>query len=87
MLSLEEAVRKASYMPAQRLGLKDRGVLRPGAYADIVLFDLDRIDERSTFLDPVQPPEGIAHVIVNGQVAAEGTRHTGAKAGRVLRRR
>jgi N-acyl-D-amino-acid deacylase len=86
-LSLEEAIRKATYVPAQAvLGLKDRGVIRDGAHADIVLFDFERIRERDDFLEPARPPEGIEHVLVNGQVVYEGMAHTGARPGKVLRR-
>ncbi len=85
VLSLEEAVRKATYLPAQRFGLKDRGVLSPGAYADIVVFDFEKIKMKGDFLDPAQPPEGILYVLVNGKVVYKEKAHTGLRPGKVLR--
>jgi N-acyl-D-amino-acid deacylase len=96
VLRLEEAIRKMTSFPAQRLGLLDRGVLRPGAWADVVVFDLERIRDRATNLYPhTYPfenyphryPEGIDYVFVNGILVVEGEQHTGALPGRVLRRR
>ena len=71
-------------MPAQRLGLSDRGVLRVGAVADVVVFDANTVKDRSTFTEPHQYPAGIETVIVNGRVAVRGGQPTGVKAGRVL---
>ena len=86
VLSLEAAIQKATSLPAQEvLGLADRGVLREGAYADIVLFDLEALREGEDFLQPAQPPEGIEHVLVNGTVVYEDRAHTGRRPGRVLR--
>jgi N-acyl-D-aspartate/D-glutamate deacylase len=87
VLPLEEAIRKATALPAQRIGLADRGTLHPGAFADIVLFDPARIRECGDFEEPVRAPEGIAHVIVNGRVVTEGKKHLGVAAGKVLRKR
>jgi N-acyl-D-amino-acid deacylase len=96
VLTLEEAIRKMTSFPAQRFGLMDRGVLRPGAWADLVVFDLARIRDRATNLYPhAYPfenyphryPEGIDYVFVNGVLVVEGERHTGALPGRVLRHR
>lgn len=86
VLSLEEAVRKMTGLPAARLGLSDRGRIKEGAFADLVVFDPDRIADRATFADPHQFPTGIDLVLVNGVVAAEGGRQTEALAGKVLRR-
>jgi N-acyl-D-aspartate/D-glutamate deacylase len=86
LLTLEDAVRKMTSLNASKLGLRDRGVLRAGAFADVVVFDPARVVDRATYLDPFQYPEGIDHVIVNGQRVIDGGRHTGARAGRVLRR-
>jgi N-acyl-D-aspartate/D-glutamate deacylase len=87
VLSLEEAIRKATSVPAQDvLSLTDRGVLREGAYADIVVLDLENLQEGQDFLNPTQPPSGIQHVLVNGSVVYEGMAHTGAKPGQMLRR-
>ena len=85
VLSLEEGIRKATYAPAQRMGLKDRGMIATGAYADIVVFDYETIGERGTWLDPLHGSEGIKHVLVNGQVVHENKEHTGAKPGKVIR--
>lgn len=87
VLGLEEAVRKMSAFPAQRLGLHDRGVLAPGLAADMVLLDLDRVRDRATFADPGAAPEGIDCVVVNGVVCMEGGQPTGASPGAVLRSR
>jgi N-acyl-D-amino-acid deacylase len=96
VLTLEEAVRKMTSFPAQRFGFMDRGVLRPGAWADIVVFDLERIRDRATSLYPhTYPfenyphryPEGIDYVFVNGVLVIESERHTGALPGQVLRHR
>jgi len=87
ILSLEKAIKKATYLPAQEvLGLKDRGVLREGAYADVVILDPDEIAEKGDFLEPAQPPEGIKYVLVNGTIVREKGRHTGQRPGKVLRR-
>lgn len=96
VLTLEEAIRKMTSFPAQRLGLMDRGVLRPGAWADIVVFDLERLHDRATNLYPhTYPfenyphryPEGIDYVFVNGVLVVEKAQHTGALPGQVLRHR
>lgn len=86
VLTLEQAVHKMTGMVAGKLGLKDRGVIRPGAHADLVLFDPDRIEDRSSYADPKQSPRGIAHVFVNGAWTVKNGKHTGARAGRVLAR-
>ena len=94
LLSLQEAIRKMTSFPAQRLGLRDRGVLREGAWADIVVFDLERLHDRATNLYPHtypfenyphQYPEGIDYVFVNGVMVVGGEGHTGALPGCVLR--
>lgn len=85
LFSLEEAVRKFSALPAQRLGLTDRGVLREGLWADIVVFDPDTIRDVATFEDPNRLSEGMRWVLVNGvPVIADGAM-TGATPGKVLR--
>jgi len=86
-LSLEEAIQKASSVPAGVFGLQDRGLVKEGAYADLVVFDLARIAAANDFLEPARPPQGIEHVLVNGSVVYENQAHTGAKPGQVLRRR
>ncbi len=85
LLRLEEAVRKMTAIPAQRLGLPDRGIIRDGMKADLVVFDPERVAARATFEQPKQYPEGIDYVIVNGQVVIDQAVHTGALPGRALR--
>jgi N-acyl-D-amino-acid deacylase len=85
-LSLPDAIRKMTSFPAQRLGLPDRGLLRDGFKADIVVFDAGRVKAPATRTEPKQFPIGIEHVVVNGKVVVDGGRHTGALAGRALRR-
>jgi len=85
ILGLGEAIRKMTRLPARRLGLEDRGIIRTGACADLVLFDPERIADRATYDDPLQPPVGIKGVWVNGRLAARDGELTGALAGRVLR--
>ena len=87
LLTLEEAVRKMTAFPAARLGLADRGLLRPGLMADIAVFDPATIEDRSTFADPHHYAVGMRHVLVNGQVTVSQGAHTGVRAGRVLRAR
>ena len=84
IITLEDAVRKMSSFPAQRIGLADRGVLREGMKADIAVFDAATVRDTATFERPHQYAEGIAFVIVNGQVAFEGGQMTAARPGRVL---
>jgi len=86
VLTLEEAVRKMSGFPAARVGLMDRGIVRPGMKADLVVFDAATIVDKATFEKPHQYAEGVSAVLVNGQVALENGRATGARAGRTLRR-
>ena len=86
LLSLEEAVRRMTSAPAARLGLRDRGVLRDGAMADVVVFDPATIRSNATFDEPCQFPDGIDQVIVNGTVVVDEGVHTGATPGRALRR-
>lgn len=83
-LTLEEAVRKMSGATAQRLGLRDRGLLREGLIADIVVFDPVRVRDHATFSEPHQYAEGIEYVLVNGTLVVDGGKHTGARPGRVL---
>lgn len=84
--SLEEAVRKMTSLSAQRLGLTDRGVLQPGAYADLVVFDPATIIDRATYEHPKAFPTGIRHVFVNGVPAVWDGVETGQLAGRAVRR-
>ena len=87
VLSLEEAIRKATSLPAQQvLKLADRGLIREGAYADLVVFDYERLRETTDYLNPNQPPEGIRLVTVNGVAVRDDASHTGAMPGEILRR-
>jgi len=86
-ISLEEAVRKMSSFPAQRLGLQDRGLLRPGMRADIAVFDPARVRDAATFERPHQYAEGISSVIVNGIVVFERGAMTPSRPGKVLYKR
>jgi N-acyl-D-aspartate/D-glutamate deacylase len=74
-------------LPARRVGLFDRGLLRPGMFADITVFDPDRIRDRATYEEPTRYSEGIDYVIVNGKVVLDGGAMTSARPGRFLRRR
>jgi N-acyl-D-amino-acid deacylase len=85
VLRLEDAIRKMTSFTAQTHGLMDRGVLRPGLAADITIFDPERIEDTATFENPIQYPKGIEYVIVNGKVSVESGKHTGERAGRILR--
>ncbi|MEX2172758.1 MAG: D-aminoacylase [Pirellulaceae bacterium] len=85
LLTLEEAVRKMTSLNAAKLGLADRGLLRPGMFADLVLFDAERVIDKATYTEPFAYNEGIELVIVNGQVVLDRGQHTGAMPGRVLR--
>jgi N-acyl-D-aspartate/D-glutamate deacylase len=86
LLRLEDAVRKMTSLNAAKLGIRDRGQLRPGAFADITLFDAGRVIDRSTYTQPFHYSLGIEYVIVNGEVVLARGKHTGARPGRVLRR-
>jgi dihydroorotase/N-acyl-D-amino-acid deacylase len=86
LLTLEEAIRKMTALPADRLGLADRGRIAPGAAADLVILDPDTVADRATFENPHQYPVGIDWVIVNGRVAVEEGVYLDVRPGRVLRR-
>jgi N-acyl-D-amino-acid deacylase len=86
LFSLETAVHKLTGMPSARLGLNDRGVIKTGMWADLVLFDFDKIKDSPTYAKPNVACEGIYQVYVNGVLTAENGKHTGALAGKVLRK-
>lgn len=86
VLGLEEAVHKMTGLSAAHVGLPDRGVIRPGAFADLVLFDPAEVADQATFEDPRRPSVGVAGVWVNGVRVWDGSAHTGARPGRALRR-
>ncbi|MFQ5934247.1 MAG: amidohydrolase family protein [Dehalococcoidia bacterium] len=85
LLTLEEAVRKMTSLAATTMGLSNKGVIRDGADADLVIFNADTIRDRSTFEDPKQYPEGIEYVLVNGEMVVDKGQYTGNIAGRVMR--
>jgi N-acyl-D-amino-acid deacylase len=87
VLSLEEAVRKMTSAPAERLRLKNKGRIAENADADITIFNLDTIIDHATYENPRQFPTGIEWVIVNGTVAVEKGKHTGARPGQTLKTR
>lgn len=84
LIMLEEAVRRMTSLAAQRFQLKDRGLLRAGYAADIVVFDPQRVIDTATYANPHQFPRGIGHVVVNGQVVVDNGRHTGVRSGVAL---
>jgi N-acyl-D-amino-acid deacylase len=84
VLTLEEAIRKMSGLSAEYLGLRDRGVLREGAAADVVVFDPSRVQDHSTWEDPAPFATGMSYVLVNGVLAVDAGQRTGALAGRFL---
>jgi N-acyl-D-amino-acid deacylase len=86
VLTLEEAVKRMTSLPANRLGLHDRGLIAPGLAADLVVFDPERITDRATFTDPLQYSEGVDYLFVNGELVIDGEELTDALPGQVLRR-
>ena len=86
VLTLEQAIRKMTSLPAQRLGFLDRGLVRPGMAADLVCFDPETVRDTATYEDPRQLPLGIPYVVVNGRLVVDDGRHTGDLPGRALRR-
>ena len=84
MLTLEQMVQRMTENPARRFGLSGRGRIERGAFADIVVFDAERINDNATYEDPCQFPTGIPYVLVNGQVAVDSERCTGVLAGQAV---
>ena len=85
VLSWEQAIRKFTSLPAQRIGFGDRGLLRPGMAADVVCFDPETVRDTATYEEPRSFPDGIPYVLVNGRFAVDDGRHTGDLPGRALR--
>jgi N-acyl-D-amino-acid deacylase len=85
VIPLEEAIRKLSALPAENLGIRQRGRLEPGYFADVVVFDPGTITDHATFSEPHQYATGVVHVFVNGEQVVMDGEHTGAKPGRVVR--
>jgi N-acyl-D-amino-acid deacylase len=86
LVPLAEMIKKMTSMPARKFGLAKRGVLQPGHFADIVVFDPDRIIDKATWSDPHQFPEGVEYVLVNGGIVIDKGIHTGKRPGTVLRK-
>jgi N-acyl-D-amino-acid deacylase len=86
LLTLGEAIRKMTSLPARKIGLLDRGLLRPGMWADIVIFDPATIIDIATYENPLSYPKGIRYVLVNGEVVVEEGKHTEKRPGKVLRK-
>ena len=84
VLALSDAIRKMTSWPATRMHLASRGLIKEGCWADVVIFDFDKIQDQSTYEHPFVPPTGIDYVLVNGQVVIEKGKHTGAKPGMVI---
>jgi N-acyl-D-amino-acid deacylase len=85
LLTLEDAVRKMTSLNANKIGLRDRGLVREGLAADLCVFDPTKIIDHATYTDPFQYNDGVEYVLVNGQLVLDRDTHTGAKPGRVLR--
>ena len=81
----ESSIRKMTSLAAQRVGINDRGLLKPGMYADITIFDPNTIIDRSTYENPSQLPTGVSYVLVNGVPVVDGGQVTSALPGRALR--
>jgi N-acyl-D-amino-acid deacylase len=86
LMTLEEAVHRMTGMPAEKFLLRDRGVIREGAFADLVIFDAKEIIDTATYSDPRRYPAGISHVLVNGNAVVRDGAHIGARPGRAIRR-
>ena len=84
-LTLEEAIRKMSAFPARRMSLGDRGLLKPGMKADVVIFDPNQVIDRSTMTQPMIEPVGVSHVFVNGMAVVDAGKVTGERSGKILR--
>jgi N-acyl-D-amino-acid deacylase len=84
VISLEEAIRRMTSLPAQKFGLKDRGLLRQGFAADIVIFDENKVQDRATYEHPHAYSTGFEYVIVNGQLVVENGQHLGTRSGKAL---
>jgi len=85
ILSIEEAVRKMTSFPAQKMGMTDRGLIRESMVADLVIFDPETISDKCTYTNPHQYPVGIPYVIVSGEIVVDESKHTGALPGKILK--
>lgn len=84
VLTLEDAIRKMTSWPATRMRLAGRGLIKEGCWADVVIFDYDKIQDRATYEQPLLLPEGIDYVLVNGQIVMDHGKHTGARPGQAI---
>ena len=84
VLTLPDAIRKMTSWPATRMRLASRGLIKEGCWADVVIFDYNKIKDEASYEHPFRPPTGIDYVLVNGQVVIEKGKHTGAKPGKVI---
>ncbi len=84
VLTLEEAIRKMTSWSATRMRLASRGLIKEGCWADVVIFDYDKIQDRATYEQPLLSPVGIDYILVNGQIVIENGNHTGARPGQVI---
>jgi N-acyl-D-aspartate/D-glutamate deacylase len=87
VLSLESAVEKMTSKPAEKIGIKSRGRIKKGFFADVVVFDAKNVIDKADYNNPYQYPEGIEQVIINGRIVVKGGQHTGELAGKVLRKK
>jgi N-acyl-D-aspartate/D-glutamate deacylase len=86
VITLEEAIRKMTSLPASKIGLKKRGIIKEGFHADILIFDPNDIKDKATYANPRKYPEGIKYVFVNGRIVAENGKLTGVKSGKILKK-
>ena len=86
IISLEDAIHKITYLPSEKIGLKDRGRIQEGAFADLVIFDFDTIADNSTYTDPHHFPSGIKYVLVNGEMVLEKEKITRKMPGKWIKR-
>jgi len=86
LITLEDAIRKMTLLPSSKIGLKKRGIIKEGFYADLVIFDPNNIKDKATYNKPRQYPEGIKYVIVNGRIVVKNGKLTGVKSGEILKR-
>ena len=87
MLTLEDAIRRMTSLPARTFGFRDRGLLREGFWADLVLFDPAKVQDKATYQKPHQYTEGFDLVLVNGRAVVEEGKITGTRSGKVIRHR
>ena len=85
LMSLEQAIRKMTSLPTQTMRIEDRGVLRPGMWADVTIFDYTKVRDVATFENPNQYSEGVRYVVVNGQLVLDDGKMTDARPGRPIR--